>query len=113
MSTDGRDPRQVQLLQSGHKLNVAQAQIQQTTRAALETEATGFQVLSELARQREGIDRFTQQLNEANDNTSMSRWYLTQMHQRHMVKRGALIFMVLLLIAVIVVIVYFLIIKKD
>mmetsp|Transcript_24098 Transcript_24098/g.69550 ORF Transcript_24098/g.69550 Transcript_24098/m.69550 type:complete len:126 (-) Transcript_24098:112-489(-) len=107
-----QDNRRELLLQSGQKLRSAQATVQEAARSALETEETGFAVLSDLARQREVIARTGGHLGQVDSNLTGARGVIAQMGRRALVKKVALWFMVLLLTVTILIVVYFLCIKK-
>ncbi|CAE8642031.1 unnamed protein product [Polarella glacialis] len=109
----GQDSRQQQLLSCDRKLQGAKAKLQDSQRVALETEESGFQVLSDLARQREGIERISGHVQTVDDNISGARRLLVQMSRRATIKKVALWFMVLLLLITIVVVVYFLCFKPQ
>mmetsp|Transcript_28485 Transcript_28485/g.90781 ORF Transcript_28485/g.90781 Transcript_28485/m.90781 type:complete len:128 (-) Transcript_28485:281-664(-) len=108
-----QDARKDALLNSEQKLRGARAQLQEATRSALETEETGFAVLSDLARQREVIARTSGHVHQIDDNITGARRVLVQMSQRAMLKKVALWFMVLLLLVTLAVVVYFLFIKNK
>ncbi|CAE7711804.1 Vti1b, partial [Symbiodinium necroappetens] len=109
----GQDGRDAALLTSEQKLEEARARINGATRAALETEETGFQVLGELARQREGIERINAHVQATDDNISGARRVLVQMYRRAMAKKIALWCMVLILLVTVIVIIYFMIFKHP
>eukprot|EP00931_Biecheleriopsis_adriatica_P054371 TRINITY_DN31982_c0_g1_i1.p1 TRINITY_DN31982_c0_g1~~TRINITY_DN31982_c0_g1_i1.p1 ORF type:complete len:124 (+),score=33.65 TRINITY_DN31982_c0_g1_i1:33-374(+) len=107
------DARQASLLSSERKLQEAKARLQGATRSALETEDTGFQVLSELSRQREGIGRINTQLQDADENLSGARRLLVQMNRRALLKKAVLWLMVAILIVTLGVVIYFSFIKPK
>ncbi|CAE7648936.1 Vti1b [Symbiodinium sp. KB8] len=109
----GQDGRDAALLTSEQKLEEARGRINGATRAALETEETGFQVLGELARQREGIERINAHVQATDDNISGARRVLVQMYRRAMAKKIALWCMVLILLVTVIVIIYFMIFKHP
>eukprot|EP00747_Dinoflagellata_sp_TGD_P005373 gnl/TRDRNA2_/TRDRNA2_113834_c0_seq2.p1 gnl/TRDRNA2_/TRDRNA2_113834_c0~~gnl/TRDRNA2_/TRDRNA2_113834_c0_seq2.p1 ORF type:complete len:118 (-),score=18.23 gnl/TRDRNA2_/TRDRNA2_113834_c0_seq2:132-485(-) len=78
------------LLETGAKLDHARNQILDTQRNALQAEETGFAVLSDLARQRETIDRVRNNALQVDENTSGARRTLTQMNRRNTIKKVVL-----------------------
>ncbi|CAJ1330610.1 unnamed protein product [Effrenium voratum] len=107
------DTRDVSLLSSERKLEEAARRLQGASRSALETEEVSFQTLSELARQRETIERIGGHMQATDDNISGARRVMIQMYRRAMAKKAALWCMVVILTVTVVVIVYFMVIKKK
>mmetsp|Transcript_78117 Transcript_78117/g.203507 ORF Transcript_78117/g.203507 Transcript_78117/m.203507 type:complete len:114 (+) Transcript_78117:86-427(+) len=107
------DNRGQQLLESDRKLQQARSNIMEATRTALETEETGFSVLTDLARQREQISRTTNEVDSINHSITQSRQVMLQMSRRAAIKRKALWVMIVLLLVTLVLVVYFLWIKKK
>mmetsp|Transcript_41060 Transcript_41060/g.111011 ORF Transcript_41060/g.111011 Transcript_41060/m.111011 type:complete len:118 (-) Transcript_41060:107-460(-) len=108
-----QDPRRSELLKSERKLDEAERQVRDATRVALETEETGFAVLSDLARQRDVISRSSGHVQHIDDNITGARQVLVQMTRRALIKKLVLGAIVVILLVSLIVVVYFLFIKKD
>nr|ABI14202.1 vesicle transport v-SNARE protein [Pfiesteria piscicida]ABI14203.1 vesicle transport v-SNARE protein [Pfiesteria piscicida] len=106
------DSKRLQLLESGRKLEQTRMHILEANRTALETEQTGFAVLTDLARQREQIQRTSDQVAQVNSNITQSNRVMVQMSRRAMIKRMALAFMVVVLVLTLALVMYFLWIKR-
>eukprot|EP00927_Polykrikos_kofoidii_P022791 TRINITY_DN2116_c0_g1_i2.p2 TRINITY_DN2116_c0_g1~~TRINITY_DN2116_c0_g1_i2.p2 ORF type:complete len:117 (+),score=19.26 TRINITY_DN2116_c0_g1_i2:46-396(+) len=106
------DRKRTLLLDSDATLRNATRELKQANRNALETEETGFRVLSDLARQREVIARTTNTLEQIDSNVSGARAVLHSMSRRACCKKVVIAIMALLLTVVLSVVVYFAFIKK-
>mmetsp|Transcript_72890 Transcript_72890/g.152183 ORF Transcript_72890/g.152183 Transcript_72890/m.152183 type:complete len:112 (-) Transcript_72890:53-388(-) len=109
---DLTDSRTQQLLENERKLQQTRSRLLDATRTALETEETGFQVLSDLAQQREQLSRVSNQVDETNSNITQSRQLMMRMSRRAFIKRTALWMMLAVLLITLFLVVYFLWIKN-
>mmetsp|Transcript_1054 Transcript_1054/g.1888 ORF Transcript_1054/g.1888 Transcript_1054/m.1888 type:complete len:110 (-) Transcript_1054:71-400(-) len=107
-----QDSQRNQLLESGQKIRQAKESVQASTKAALETEQVGFQVLSDLARQREVIDRTKVHVSEIDSNITGARRVLLQMNRRALMKRATMWILAAVLAMTLIAVIYHLFMKK-